>query len=567
MNIFHKVFFRYSSPKKHIKSLCIIVFILLVTNVFALLNPAILSSVLDSISHSKFDKAYQGIFLFIVCSVLLYLTMPYQHKYAVRWLSHINYDYHIRWIELILKNSFSFFNENKLGSLLQAVNRGLQAYAGLGYSLIVMILPGVVRMMASFLYLVYFSGIWLTLTLTVCAALLYFVMKWGLKKRAPYIQDNNNSEDVFSGDIVNIFQSARMVKLSDSSSIASDLLRKSHQDFVKKKVRLSFATHFLVSIEDFVIVAGSAFVLFVATFLMSDNGVYTSGDFLAIFLYSFYFIESMAIITDGLQEFELYLQDSKDLDRIIDAPNNFLNVKRLSDDEQKNLYNNPIIHIKPFELSLSKENATILTNKQSLLLKSKKIAITGPSGQGKTSLCEMIARINFFDVCDMNHITISNIKLSDIPEDILRNLIYFSEHKPCFLSGNLLEALALPSDIIVKDDQLKKILVMLELHRFLYLVEGVEDKPSFKEKELSNGEKKRFSLMRAMLLNRQITIIDEPTEGLDSKIAGTVWKNLFYYFENSVLICITHDEKILNMFDEHIRIDSHKLKMVSGGVS
>ena len=79
--------------------------------------------------------------------------------------------------------------------------------------------------------------------------------------------------------------------------------------------------------------------------------------------------------------------------------------------------------------------------------------------------------------------------------------------------------------------------------------------------QCSAGEKKRLGLLRAFCLSREIMILDEPTESLDTQLCHQIWPQIFQYLHGRTIICITHDLSYLKHFDMILELKDHQLHL------
>ena len=69
---------------------------------------------------------------------------------------------------------------------------------------------------------------------------------------------------------------------------------------------------------------------------------------------------------------------------------------------------------------------------------------------------------------------------------------------------------------------------------------------------LSGGEKQRLSLIRTILLSKEIMLLDEPTSSLDKKNENIILKELKRIKQNKIIILSTHKQNLKDYFDEFI---------------
>ena len=185
----------------------------------------------------------------------------------------------------------------------------------------------------------------------------------------------------------------------------------------------------------------------------------------------------------------------------------------------------------------------------------EKVAITGPSGSGKTTLINLIAGVLS---ADSGKISIHEIVLNQYdPEDlqdlrILKMGMIFQEFE-------LLEYLSVLDNILLPY-RINPILTLnqnvQERAETLASDLGIADKLKRKPENLSQGERQRTAVCRALLTQPALILGDEPTGNLDHKNRDHVIEVLFNYGnEHDIpLIIVTHDQDLVRKFDRIIDV-------------
>ncbi len=182
--------------------------------------------------------------------------------------------------------------------------------------------------------------------------------------------------------------------------------------------------------------------------------------------------------------------------------------------------------------------------------KGEKICITGLSGSGKSSFLKSLA--GFFPI------KASEAKLFGFvldPKNIynIRKKMGFLAQKPFLGNGNVLEALKLPFSFIQNRDKSFSKSKVLEFLEKLRLKEDIINQNC---QNCSGGELQRLSLLRILLLEPQLVLLDEPTTGLDSESKRAMMEVL----QNiSSSICVSHDEDYISTINKVYEIKNKQL--------
>ena len=173
-------------------------------------------------------------------------------------------------------------------------------------------------------------------------------------------------------------------------------------------------------------------------------------------------------------------------------------------------------------------------------------AISGNSGKGKTTLLDIISlNRNYFSHYYINH--------DEIDKNVLKRNMYYSKQEPIFEENlKMRENLDLLYRFYdqEKDPELEEdIIKQLELEHTLDMYVN----------SLSAGERKRFSLLVAIVTKRKIVLLDEPTASIDKDMREKVIEIIVKYLRNNMTIISTHDKVLLDKADVVYTIENAQL--------
>ena len=183
----------------------------------------------------------------------------------------------------------------------------------------------------------------------------------------------------------------------------------------------------------------------------------------------------------------------------------------------------------------------------------EKVAVIGPSGSGKTTLLNLIAGIS---KPQQGTVTVADQRVSGLRDAKRRNfriknigfifqnfelLDYLNIHDNILHPYRITRALKLTHPIEQRAVELSKGL-------------GIDDMLRKYPGELSQGEKQRAAICRAMLPEPQLILADEATGNLDPRNKGKILDLLFENVDShdATLLAVTHDHELLSRFDRVI---------------
>ena len=187
----------------------------------------------------------------------------------------------------------------------------------------------------------------------------------------------------------------------------------------------------------------------------------------------------------------------------------------------------------------------------------QKVAVTGPSGYGKTTFLNLISGILNPDegVIKIDGEIVNSLTDSQKRAFRISNIGFI------FQDFELVEYLSLKDNIIFPYLINPAIKLNEEIENNLeYLTDkfGLEDKLVRNVNKLSQGEKQRVAICRALLSSPKILLADEPTGNLDPENKENTVNELINYANenNAVLIMVTHDFSLLDKFERKINLEN-----------
>lgn len=183
------------------------------------------------------------------------------------------------------------------------------------------------------------------------------------------------------------------------------------------------------------------------------------------------------------------------------------------------------------------------------------IALTGPSGIGKSTLLQLIARI-----WDPNNgdIMLDRAALTSISDNDLRNNVTLVTQRVHIFNNSIRDNLTLMNEAIT-DDKIMETLYIFDLDTLIVnLPNGLNTQMGEFGKHFSGGQIRRFALARALLHDAPIQLWDEPTTGLNDDLIEKMWGRLTQTLQNKTVIIATHHPLLLKKIKQKIDLSAYQ---------
>ena len=217
------------------------------------------------------------------------------------------------------------------------------------------------------------------------------------------------------------------------------------------------------------------------------------------------------------------------------------------------------------------ETKNVLTHLDLTVQPGENIALVGPSGGGKTTLCSLIPR--FYEVTS-GKILVDGKDIREVTMHSLRNCIGVVAQDVYLFSGSVRENIAY-GKVDATDEEIETAARLAGAHEFIEtLPNGYDTYVGERGVKLSGGQKQRISIARLFLKNPPILILDEATSALDNESERLVQKSLEKLAEGRTTFTIAHRlttirnaDRILVLTEDGIEESgTHQELLAKGGI-
>ena len=401
---------------------------------------------------------------------------------------------------------------------------------------------------------VFFNSWIVGLILIVFLIILYFI----IKKYTPLLKDAHKERKTTQDSFTSLAnESIRGIREIKTLGIKEQLIinaKKSIDDIFKvSKKEIDLETRFNI------VISLLKEVLEVGVFIICIILLYYKQITLTFFIAMTYYIYRYMWFIECLNDFtETYQKISVSLDRVNEIlENQKFNDVVFGNTDIKNMKG--IIKFKDVSFSYPNEEK-VLDDFNLIIEPNKKIAIVGASGQGKSTLFNLITRL--FDA-NAGTISIDDVNILDISEECLRKNVSIIRQEPFIFNRTILENFKIIDENIKLKDVKKYV-------KEAYLDEYIESLPKKYDTllgeggvNLSGGQKQRLAIARTLAKNSKIILFDEATSALDNNSQEFIKKSIDNLVKNHTVVIVAH--RLSTIIDADVIYVIDKGKVIASG--
>ena len=475
--------------------------------------------------------------LYVIRMLLRYFVQYYGHIIGVRMQSQMRRDLfgHLE------KLPFSFYDDNETGKIMTRITSDLFEVCELAHHGPENLLISTVMIILSFTYLMTIDWI-LTLIIFACVPILVVVTVHYRKAMKRAFDDRRKSNATINAAVESSITGIRVTKAYTNSAREIEKFAEGDKQFVDASygaysamAKFHSSTTFVTEVFNVIILIAGGLFLYAdrisfadySTFIVSVNLFISPVNTLIGFMEQF---------QNGVSGFKRFVE-IMDEEPEVDAPEarelecvqgtiEFKNVNYAYDDSKEVLRN---INLK--------------------LEKGRKLALVGPSGGGKTTLCHLLP--NFYKLKEGDgSILIDGIDIKDLTLESLRKNIGIVQQDVFLFAGTVRENI-LYGNPDASDEEIFEAARRANIHDYITSLEkGYDTEIGERGVKLSGGQKQRLSIARVFLKDPSILILDEATSALDNTTEVLIQGALDELCRGRTTIVVAHRLSTIRNADE-----------------
>lgn len=459
--------------------------------------------------------------------------------------------------------SFSYYDHNRTGVLMSRITSDLFEITELahhGPENIMICTLTIVGALAVMFAMQWQLALVITLALPLCA---WFTIKQRIKMKEANIEVKRKTAEIYSA-IESSISGIRTAKAfanedqeSDKFDRANEMFRGSKVEYYKSMGLFNSGMEFTTGIVQVVVIA-------VGGLLIMQNKM----NYIDLITFSLYVSTFVSPVRKLTQFAELYMQGTAGFARFLEVMRTEPTIKDAPDAMELGAVEGKIDYN---HVSFNYGNGIpVLSDVDLHIAAGQCLAVVGPSGGGKTTLCQLLPR--FYDVCE-GSVTADGIDVRHVTQASLRRNIGVIQQDVFMFAGTIRENIRYGRPDAT-DEEIVEAAVRAQIHsEIMEMPDGYDSYIGERGVMLSGGQKQRISIARVFLKNPKILILDEATSALDTVTEQRIQASLDELSEGRTTIIIAHRLSTVKNADviavvegEHIvEMGSHSELMAKNG--
>lgn len=341
------------------------------------------------------------------------------------------------------------------------------------------------------------------------------------------------------------------IKAYNEEHIYVQNTKKLYNVFLQRKTRASILSALLDTLAGFVNSSGILLLIW-AGVMMCINGKITLGILFSFYYLLGYFYDPVQNLIDLLPSIQSALVAAERLNDVMDASEE----ENCSECETAFDFTN---NIKFQDVSFRYGYRKRILDSVSLIIpKGKKIALTGASGSGKTTIAKLLIKLY---LPEEGSIFMDGININDLENSGLRDKIVYVPQYASLFSESIRDNLCAGRKTVPDEDITEVCEKCLASEFINELPFGIDTILEENGKNLSGGQRQRLALARALLKNPQILILDEATSSLEEEAEAVILDRIFHD-KNLTCVIITHRRIVQDYCDMTYHVEDGKVTLL-----
>ena len=423
---------------------------------------------------------------------------------------------------------YKFYDEHETGKIMSRMTSDLFEVSELAHHGPENLIISSISILASFVYLMTIN-VYLTLIIFFCVPFLLLISFSVRKKMRDAFTESRKAVAEINASVESSVSGIRVTKAFTNSETEQEKFEVGNGKFVDSRKKAYHAMGIFHSTTTFVTEVFNVVVL-IAGGLFLYNGVINLGDYTTFIVSINIFLAPVRTLIQFMEQYQNGVTGFKRFVEIMDQ-------KGEEDKEGAKDLESVQGNIEFRGVNFAYSDYDVLKGVDFEVKKGEVLALVGPSGGGKTTICHLIPR--FYEVGG-GEILVDGVNINDVTMESLRKNIGIVQQDVYLFNASIRDNI-LYGNPSATDDEVITAAKRANIHDFVMsLPEGYDTVIGERGVKLSGGQKQRLSIARVFLKNPPILILDEATSALDNATEILIQGALDELSEGRTTIVVAH---------------------------
>ena len=482
--------------------------------------------------------------VYIVKAVGTYIMGYYGHIVGVRMQKDMRRDLFAKYQKL----PFSYFDDHKTGDLLSRLTGDLQNVSELAHHGPENLFLAVLMFVGAFIIL---FSINTTLTLIMFAIIPFIILFTTLTRRSMFEAMKNSRKEMsnVNSTLENSITGIRETKAYVAHHHEKCKFAATNEMFAKYRSQSMRWIGIYSAVMEFLTDLLYLVIIFIGGVFMIQNKI-DAADFTAFLLYINMFINPIHRFVTLFEQLQEGMSGFSRFYEIVTTPDEVDEGTVEIDDIRGDVEFDNVTF--SYVADGTDGDKAVISNLSLKLKAGSTVALVGPSGGGKSTICNLIPR--FYNV-NSGTITVDGVDVMDITLDSLRRSIGMVSQNVFLFDGTVRDNIAYARPD-ASDEEIVEAAKKANIHDFiLTLDDGYDTEVGERGVKLSGGQRQRISIARVFLKNPKLLILDEATSALDNVTEMQIQASLEELSRGRTVIVVAHRLSTVKNADEIVVID------------
>jgi len=535
-----KRFVSYYKPHKFLFGMDMLASFLI--SIIGMTYPVVTNRMLnDYIPNSKYRAIIIGgitvLVLYVIRMLLRFFVQFYGHMIGVKMQAQMRRDLFAH----LEKLPFTFYDNNETGRIMSRMTNDLFEVCELAHHGPENLLISSVMILLSFGYLMSIDWM-LTLIIFTCVPILVVVSIRCRREMNKAFEDRRKSTAAINAALESSVSGIRVTKAYTNAEREMEKFEVGNDQFVDASRRSYHAMAIFFSSTSFVTDIFNVFIL-IAGGLFLYEGRISFGDYSTFIVSVNLFINPVTTLINFMEQYQNGVTGFKRFLEVMDTK------PEQESPDAKELQNpQGVIELKKVNFHYD-SSMSVLKDVDLKVEKGRKLALVGPSGGGKTTICHLIP--NFYKLGpDDGAILIDGQDIRSLTLDSVRKNIGIVQQDVFLFAGTIRENIAY-GRLDASEEEIIEAAKRANIHDYVMTLEkGYDTEIGERGVKLSGGQKQRLSIARVFLKDPAILILDEATSALDNTTEVLIQEALDELCKGRTTLVVAHRLSTIRNADE-----------------